>query len=363
MSFSYFNKLNYTLANEDTRMEVAMLPDNVQHIVSVCGSGGRAFPLLAKGAKELSLIDLSPDQLLLAELRLASMRHLDFEQFLSFWGYPGEEVTGPNRKSLFDKFDLSKECRSYFGALFEKKNWSHILYDGTWEATIRKMSAINQKIVGQKAHGLFECKTLQEQKSYLEKEFPMARWNMVVAILGNAGTFNAMLYKGHFPKSNLPTSSFKFFCDVFDRIFSMDIVRKNFFMQLLFFGELRFREGLTAEADPEIYNKMKSGAERCKVNFLHGNIIDLLSTKVRGADFVSLSDVPSYFSGKTELGFMQQAKPALLPNAKVVVRNYQRVPWRTDLTGYLIETGLYKAAIDREATQVYLVDVFKLPQT
>ena len=48
MSQPYFNQLNYTLGNEDTSLELAILPERVGHVFSVAGSGGRVVPLLAK---------------------------------------------------------------------------------------------------------------------------------------------------------------------------------------------------------------------------------------------------------------------------------------------------------------------------
>ncbi|NRA45583.1 MAG: DUF3419 family protein [Oligoflexales bacterium] len=70
---AYFSKLNYTVANEDSRLEYQMVrslkPDRV---LSVCGSGGRSLPLAAHTQKTLVCCDLAQEQLLLAKHRKAS---------------------------------------------------------------------------------------------------------------------------------------------------------------------------------------------------------------------------------------------------------------------------------------------------
>ena len=121
MSFSYFNKLNYTLANEDTRMELDMLEPGVGHVLCVAGSGGRVLPLLAKGPKRMTCVDLSQPQLYLVELRIESCRALTHKEFLSFWGYPPSPADPDTRKTLFKKIKLSDGAHEFFVGLFSER--------------------------------------------------------------------------------------------------------------------------------------------------------------------------------------------------------------------------------------------------
>ena len=125
MSFSYFSTLNYTLANEDTAMEIAMLPDNVNHVATVAGSGGRAIPLLSRSPKKLTCIDLSQEQLYLTELRVEALRALTHSEFLAFFGYPPEPGPPARRKELFAKIKLSEPAGEFFGKLFEASGWHY----------------------------------------------------------------------------------------------------------------------------------------------------------------------------------------------------------------------------------------------
>ena len=50
MSKEYFSKLNYSLANEDSTLEVEMVKElKPKNTLAVCGSGGRSLRLRAKG--------------------------------------------------------------------------------------------------------------------------------------------------------------------------------------------------------------------------------------------------------------------------------------------------------------------------
>ena len=89
MAKEYFSDLNYTLANEDTQIEYSLLPENVQRVFSIAGSGARCLPLMAKNPQHLDVIDMSVSQLYLCELRLAAMKNLTYEEYLFLLGYRG----------------------------------------------------------------------------------------------------------------------------------------------------------------------------------------------------------------------------------------------------------------------------------
>lgn len=347
------------MANEDTRLEVALLSKKPEHIISVCGSGGRVLPLLASAPKEVTLVDLSQEQLYLAELRFATLRQLNYEEFLTFWGYPPRSASAKERQTMFTELDLSQEAQDYLASLFAENNWESILYLGKWERTIAKLAKANRLLTRDAGIGLFGNLSTEEQERYLNKRFPRKAWLAVVALLGNAGVFNALIYKGHFPKKNIPGTFFSFYRDTLDRCFNQGLVRENFFLQLLFFGKIIFQEGVTAEADPTIFAAAKAGIKKCKVNFVKNNIIDTIAEAKRPADFVSLSDVPSYFSGATERQFLQKIKSGLADDAMVVLRHYLHVPEQCDRRGYKDVTNSFKAAIAAEKVQVYKVEVLK----
>lgn len=359
MSNQYFSKLNYTLANEDTTLELEILPERVQHLLSVAGSGGRVLPLLAKKPSHVTCVDVASEQLYLTEMRFESLRDLSHEDFLAFWGYPPRVATAQERKSLFEKLKLSTPAREYLSQYFSSRNWESILYDGKWEQTFAKLSQLNRLATGTRGAGLFHALQEKEYFEYLEKKFPKRAWLLVLAISGNATLFNALLYKGHFPKKNIPESFIEFYRDAFDRLFKQGLARKNFFLQLCFFGKIIFSEGCPIECDPEVFAQAKEGIQNAKVQYARGDLIETIQRSQIPCDFVSLSDVPSYFSGEREQNFMDVIAENVSVGGFVVLRNYLHIPEKLNTSKFETVTAQYQSWIDREKVQMYKIDIFK----
>lgn len=357
----YFNKLNYTMANEDTALEGAMVAQlKPASILSVCGSGGRSIPLALAGAKRLVCSDLAQEQLWLAELRESLFRTVGREDFLKFFGYPPfAATTGSEREKIFSRLPLSPEAKSFFGEFFKAKNWETLLYDGKWERTFSKISALVRKFTGHAASDLFEYKDLQSQSAFWTQVFPKLRWNGVLLFVGNASFFNALLYKGHFVRKNIPENHFSFYKTAYDRIYRRTLARENFFAQMSFLGGIKFSEGVPFEARPEAYDLIKSGLKACRVSYAREDINSLLKSGREKFDFVSYSDVPSYFQGETERDFLQWARASLNPGAVVVLRHYLRVPENMNLAGFVDITHEWSSEISRERTQMYIVQVLR----
>lgn len=358
MSEAYFTKaLNYTLANEDTAMELAMLPLGVGHVLSVAGSGGRVLPLFSKKPKALTCVDVSQEQLYLTELRIESARALSHAEFSAFWGYPPRNASSEERKDLYAKIRLSADAALFTRGLFESQNWNSVLYLGKWERTIQTLSKINQRMTGIAGRKTFECLTLDEQKAYLENGFPKRSWSAVLLILGNAGIFNALLYKGHFPKKNIKDSHHGFYSKAFKHLFEHALARENYFLQLVFFGKVIFAEGRPVECNEQVFKDAKDGISQAEIRYERGDLLEKIKASEKPIDFLSFSDVPSYFTGENERNFMQITKPKLAAGALTVNRNYLHIPEQTDMSGFKSVNSEFQAAIDAEKVGVYVVDV------
>ena len=357
MSDEYFANLNYTLANEDAAFETAVLPEKVKHVTAVAGSGSRVLPLFSKKPKSLTCLDLSEQQLHLSEMRLAALRELDFEQFEQLLGY--RDVAPSVRQAIFSDLDLSSPCRDYMRKVFTKQNWDSILYLGRWERFLLTLSKGVVAISGKKCTGLLECENLEEQKEYLESTFPKKRWKLSLMLLGNSAFFNSVLYKGSFPKKNIPESFFEYYNLVYDRIFNTMLVRDNFYMNLLLAGKLKYPNAHPPEANQDYFDKAKEGAQSCEVTFVKESLVDYLKAGKAHTDFVSLSNVPSYFTGDMEKNFLQMIRKNINPNGLVVSRSYIHVPFQVDTSGYERVTSQYKDLAAQEQMQMYYIDVYR----
>ena len=145
----------------------------------------------------------------------------------------------------------------------------------------------------------------------------------------------------------------------FDRLFAQGPARENFFLQLCFFGELVYRDGLPAECDPLLFERAKTSLGRTQIRYLRGDAVTGLGSLEPPADFVSFSDVPSYFKGELEREFMQRIRPGIAPGARIVIRNYVHAPEETNLGGYRETTREFGHEIAAEKLQMYDVRVYE----
>ena len=363
---AYFSKLNYTLANEDTSLEYKMVEKHrPERVLSVCGSGGRALPLTAHTQEVLVCCDVAEEQLLLGKHRLASYS-LGYRDFLMYWGFApfSTKENRGIRKEIFERLSLDDTTRAYFADIYDKHDFEGILYKGSWETTFTRVPLTLKKVIGDSYDKIFNFTDFEEQKRYFDKALEDPLWlvvpRMVLKAFGNAAFFNAFLYKGNFAKKNLPESHYEIYRTAYRKLFYQGLTRSNFFLQLTFLGKIVFPEANPVEAREEFFPKIVEGLKRCQVFFEKKDLICAALEHPGGFDFVSFSDVPSYFSGVEEQDYLQRLKNGLRPGALVVVRCYLRIPEGTDLSGYDDVTYKYQELIDAEQTQVYRVFVYQL---
>ncbi|MBY0415690.1 MAG: DUF3419 family protein [Bdellovibrionales bacterium] len=359
MAQKYFSGLNYTLGNEDTMVEIELIKKmKPKKIFSICGSGGRSLPLLHAEAECLDLADLSKEQLQLAELRLCTYKELSHEDFLLFWGYYpySSDNHVSMRKVIFNKLSLSSATRDFFTEVFTAIEFDSLLYLGKWERTFALFAKINKTLLGKDYDRIMRFDNLDEQVHYYRTSFPMSRWKILIHILGNKAMFNALLYKGDFITKNSPLSHFDYYFLAFERLFTTDLAQKSFFLQLCFYGKIQSLLGVPVEASGESISRVKSS--NAVVGHKREDFVSYLSRGEKKYDFLSLSDVPSYFQGDLEKDFMLKIKPSLSPGAIIVTRYYLRKS-ECDLDGYNDITSTYEGIIRLEKVQMYEIRIYQ----
>jgi len=364
----YFKDLNYSLANEDTTLELRLCQElRPRHILSICGSGGRFLPLAAHGPLSIVALDLAEQQLHLAEMREAAMRQLTLNDFLAFWGYPpyAPGIMTRERKAMFQGLELSPPAHLYCQELLTRWHWHGLIYAGKWERTFAGLAKLVKHLVGDRYDEIFGFDQPGAQAEYFQEKLASNRWKfvprLVLGVFGNAAFFNAVLYKGHFVRKNIEEGYYEFYRQAFRRLFANGLTRHNFFLQLCFLGTLRYPEGNPVEVDPNVYKGVQAALRAgLRTKHVKSDLLEYAGITAERFDFVSLSDVPSYFSGTTERTYMQQLRRCLNPGALCVVRCYMRVPEATDLSGFSDVTADYSAIIADEKTQMYKIYIYKL---
>ena len=150
-----------------------------------------------------------------------------------------------------------------------------------------------------------------------------------------------------------------FYLKRFKNLFEQDPTRKNYFLQLLFFGRLEFPEGLPIECDQEIFLKAKEGLRKVKITYICNDAIKEAGSSSIPIDFLSLSDIPSYLRPPREQEFLQEIKNNISTGGIIVNRYYLRIPTGLKTYGYQEITDNYKEAISKEKIQMYSFGVYK----
>lgn len=363
MAKEYFSDLNYTLSNEDTRIEFDLLKESAGRVFSIAGSGARCMPLIARNPEVLDVIDMSVSQNYLCELRLQAMRTLTYEEYLFFLGYRGALQSGADggddRLALFQRLSLSNECRQYWED--RRSGWGPrgFILLGRWESHFQKLGFLFRDVLQCDFTKVFLAQSLSEQIELYEKHWPKVRWNAFIRLAASEYVFNKFLYKGHFSgRSDHKTEErppSQFIMEEFDRIFRTQLVRKNYFMQILFLGRIVFEEGLPLEAHQATFEAVRKSKTR--VNYLLGNLLEYLPREKY--DFISLSDTISYLDARDANQILQRLNAQNAAGTRVVIRSFMRAPTEVDVQGWRELTEQNARAQSLDGTGVYQFHIFE----
>lgn len=370
---AYFSDLNYTLANEDTRIEFDLLPEGVGRVFSIAGSGARCLPLIAKNPEYLDVVDMSESQLFLFELRWRGVQVFSYEEWLFFLGYRGGiqgwSEQGDSRFDLFLKLPLAPACREFWlqrRSLWEYKGFLRL---GRWEGHFQKLGRIFREFLQCDFSPVFRAQTLSEQIELYKKYWPQKRFNTFLKVAASEFVFNKFLYHGNFSgsgdhRTNEEPPS-EFIQKEFYRLFHTQLVRKNYFMQILFLGEILYEEGFPWEAHRAIFERVK--ASQTQVTMKVGNLLQELPK--HPYDFVSTSDTISYLPEADAMQLLQRLHPATGGGganqalaSMVVIRSFLRAPRKMNTDGWMECLDKNQWAREIEGTGIYHFHIFrKLP--
>jgi len=86
--------------------------------LSIGSAGDNALSLLLFNPQRLVILDLSPAQMALVELKMAAIRRLAFGEYLHLFGYKPAEVRGDGRSALLDRLlpHLPENARDFWHA-------------------------------------------------------------------------------------------------------------------------------------------------------------------------------------------------------------------------------------------------------
>jgi S-adenosylmethionine-diacylglycerol 3-amino-3-carboxypropyl transferase len=342
----YFHELNYSLANEDTGVELELLPKKANRVLVIPSSGAQALPLLAKNPRHLHIVDISLPQLFITELRLSALKNLEYDEWLYFMGYR-KFSSGLNRREIFSSLHLSPSCREYW--LQDQLSWEKMgfIWLGRWERFFKNLGNVSRPLFLTNFNKFFEEEDLIKQRQIYERFWPHRRFSVFLKIASSPEFMNHWLYQGHY--AGTPKRTWKHIEERYRSIFFNHIARKNFFMQMLFLGEIKYEEAFPAEAQREIFNLAKLA--ETEIKYIHDNILNVITQ--RPYDFYHLSDVLSYLPSDEAVGILSRMHPDVKAGALVIARLFNRGPGELAHPGWSSEKDLELWAQRRDETAVY----------
>jgi S-adenosylmethionine-diacylglycerol 3-amino-3-carboxypropyl transferase len=316
----FFKRLNFTFGNEDwgTEQEALRLKPT-DRVLCVTGSGDRPLHLLMQDCKEIVSIDANPSQTHLLELKIAAMRQLPYEQYISFLGGAPtkERLNYLSQISPHMPHETAKFWNTHSSAISRG-----ILYEGQVEKRMQLLAKILKVVQGKKRiDRLFSCENLEAQQHYVKNHWDRFLWRAVLNI-GLRPRLSKILWKdpglyAHVDSTINPGPHIHHRMKV---SLNNTLARENFFMSFWLKGNVEKR------AFPPYLTEQGVSAIQPRLNRISPTTHDLLgyleAAPDQSFDCFSLSDVVSYIDASSYKRLMHAVKRTAKPGARFCIREF-----------------------------------------
>jgi S-adenosylmethionine-diacylglycerol 3-amino-3-carboxypropyl transferase len=200
---------------------------------------------------------------------------------------------------------------------------------------------------------LFSAHTLEEQRRLYDKHWNPKLFHGFLRLALSDFVFNRYLYRGHYAggkdRRTVQEPAWEMVYREMTHRFTNTLVRKNFFLQMIFLGEVRYEEGLPPEAHPEVFQRAKDSTT--EVRFTLGNFLEL--TQKNAYDFYSLSDTISYVADADAKTFVPKLHPEVPKGALILIRSFMRQPEIPVQSPWSIDREIAEDAKVQDCTGLY----------
>lgn len=348
----FFQSLNYSLGNEDWSAEEAALrvtPDDTA--ICITASGDRPLHLLMTDCKKIYSLDMNLSQNYLLELKLAAIKQLDYEKYLSFLGLTPTK----NRHKLFKELTphLSKEAVSFW-----EKNKKMISKGVIYQGKVERLTHLGAKFIklcrNKKNKALLEFDNIEEQREFLKKKWDKRLWQLFFEIMVSPKLSKFVLDDPGFNSYTEHTKNpGKYIYDRMKRYLENNLAKKSALIQLLLTGRVT-PDAYFPYLKFEGYTKIRRNPGRLILKT--DNITHFLHNAPENSiDCFSLSDIASYMPQEAFENLLQGVLSAAKPGSRFCIREFmsqRNIPKK--LTSHFArETDLEKKLDIEESNFVY----------
>lgn len=313
----FYNRLNYSLGNEDWHVEEqALSVKSNNRVVCVTASGDRPLHLLMTPCAEIISIDMNPIQNFLLELKMAALYCLDYEKYLAFLGC--HETS--DRLNIFNslKSHLSSEAAAFWVKNLDPVR-KGIIYQGRVERLLYLVSKCLNLIKHKQIKTLLSFSDIEAQRKFIAEKWDTYLWKGIFQIFLNPKIMKLIINDpgvvSHIGRNVRPGNY------IYDRMLAYlnnNLARKSALLQLILLGKV-LPEAYFPYLTFEGYNKIRKNI--AKLTFKTVNIIDYINRpQTEKFDCFSMSDIASYMPQESFNKLLTGIHHAANPDARFCIR-------------------------------------------
>ncbi|GAB2509133.1 DUF3419 family protein [Nocardia heshunensis] len=310
----------YSTCDEDSRSEMrALTITENDDVLAVTGSGCRALSLIVNNPRSVTAIDSSAGQTYLLELKLAAIRHFDYDTLLAFLGV--DEST--DRWGLFEELSqhLSPGAVAYF-TRYRKAIVKGVLQAGRHEQLYVRLVAPTMRLLyGRAMRDLFAAGDLETQRRIYRERVDGVLWRSMIRYGFTERTLKAVLNDDSYNVVTDEKSCGDYVLERLDHTFEHHLAGQNDWVSFMFHGRYPRRDVLPHYLLRE--NVAAIRAATTQVNVVHGDLMERLRALPDGSiDKFSLSDVTSCINREQFATLVKEVVRVARPGARICYRNF-----------------------------------------
>ncbi len=238
------NNLVYNTCWEDPRLDRVALQMGAQdEVVVITSAGCNALDYVLTGPRCVHAVDMNPRQNALLELKIAGIRHLEFDDFFAMFG----QGRLPNARSIYEsrlRDALSDWSRAYWDrwiSFFDHRRRS-FYYRGTSGAFARFIKVYSDRIIRVRPllDAMLNASTFGEQQEIYYQQLRDRFWTKMIRFAMNRDTTLSMVGVPKVQRRQIelqyPGGIIQFLQDCLDSVFGELPLADNYFWRVYITG-------------------------------------------------------------------------------------------------------------------------------
>ena len=306
----FFQRLNFTSANEDGRSELAALSGVTGRVLCLTGSGARPLDLLLGPAAEVVALDLNPAQNALLRLKMAGFAQLNHLEMLEFMGV----TPCTDRLAHYQKLRsaLAPDDAAFWDARVRILRRG-VIYAGLWERVLRFGAFGTRLIRGRHLRDLMAAPDTPTQAAIWQAQFDDRIWRGAIRLLARRWIWTKVIGEpggAYLPPPDVVEARL---AGAFTRASARFLFRESDFASLILTGRIGLPDALPLHLRPEYFDHIRTGLHRITPQL--GGLGDLKAAGAGRFDGFSLSDFGSYCDADRYAGMWRAVLAVATPGA------------------------------------------------